>query len=309
MFSGDDNNNLSTFFPDINVTDLTSACCTIFSQLINSCNGLIALTDSFIIIILNPTTRQYLVIPPSPFGCPIGYHHSVEGIGFGFDSISNDYKAVRLLDVYWDPPTDYSGPREPKVDIYDLGIDSWREHDLEFLSIYYLPCSKMYYKDAVYWFTITDELVILCFDISTEIFRIMEMPSACTIYGPRYGLVVLNELLALICYPDPMCSIDPAEDLLDIWMMKEYGASESWIKKYTIRPLPISIETPLAIWKDHLLLLQTISGFLISYDLYLYEVKEFNLNGHLESLRVLRYTESLTSIPRVSEHCKQIQQL
>nr|BAJ24854.1 S-locus linked F-box protein type-2 [Petunia x hybrida] len=309
FFSCDDNKDLHILSPDLDVSDLTSTCDTIFNQLIGPCHGLIALTDSFIIIILNPSTRKYLVLPPSPFGCPKGYHRSVEGIGFGFDSIVNDYKVVRLSDVYWDPPSDYPGPREPKVDLYDLGIDSWRELDVEFPSIYYLPCSEMYYKEAVHWFIIKDTVVILCFDFSTEIFRTMEMPGTCTFLdGPRYGLAVLNERLALICYPDPMSSIDQTDDLIDIWMLEEYGASESWIKIYTVEPVPIPIESPLAIWKDHLLLLQTKSGFLISYDLNSGEVKEFNLNADLESLRVIVYKESLTTISRISEHGTQVQQ-
>nr|AIK66497.1 S2-locus F-box type-2 protein [Petunia integrifolia subsp. inflata] len=309
FFSCDDNNDLNTLAPDVDVSDLTSSCDTIFNQLIGPCHGLIALTDSFIIIILNPSTRKYVVLPPSPFGCPKGYHRSIEGIGFGFDSIVNDYKVVRLSDVYWDPPTDYPGPREPKVDIFDLSIDSWRELDLEFPTIYYLPCSEMYYKEAIHWFIIAETVVILCFDISTETFRTMKMPGTCTLFdGPRYGLSVLNEHLTLICYPDPMSSIDPTEDLIDIWMMEEYGASESWIKIYTIRPVPIPIESPLAIWKGHLLLLQTKSGFLVSCDLNSGDVKEFNLNGHLESLRVLVYTETLTTIQKISEHGTQVQQ-
>nr|BAJ24855.1 S-locus linked F-box protein type-2 [Petunia x hybrida] len=308
FFSCDDNNDLHTLHPDLDVSDLTSSCCTIFNELIGPCHGLIALADSFIIIILNPSTRKYVVLPPSPFECPKGYHRSVEGIGFGYDPIVNDYKVVRLSDVYWDPPTDYFGPREPKVDIYDLGIDSWRELDLEFPTIYYLPCSEMYYKEAIHWFIIAETVVILCFDISTETFRIMKMPGTCTLLdGPRYGLAVLNEHLTLICYPDPMCSIDPSEDFIDIWMMEKYGASESWIKISTIRPVPIPIESPLAIWKDHLLLLQTKGGFLISYDLNSDEVKEFNLNGHLESLRVIIYKETLTTISRISEHGTQVE--
>nr|BAJ24853.1 S-locus linked F-box protein type-2 [Petunia x hybrida] len=305
----DDNNDLNSLFPDLDVSDLTSTCYTIFNQLIGPCHGLIALTDSFIIIILNPATRKYVVLPPSPFGCPKGYHRSVEGIGFGFDSMVNDYKVVRLSDVYWDPPTDYPGPREPKVDVFDLAIDSWRELDLEFPSIYYLPCSEMYYKEAVHWFIIRDTVVILCFDISTEIFRIMEMPGSCTFLdGPRYGLAILYECLTLICYPDPMSSDDPTEDLIDIWIMEKYGISESWIKKYTIRPVPIPIESPLAIWKDQLLLLQTKSGFFIAYDLTSDELKEFNLNGHFESLRVIVYTENLTTITRISDNGTQVQQ-
>lgn len=75
----------------------------------------------------------------------------------------------------------------------------------------------------------------------------MDLPSICTVMaGPRYGLALLNESLVLLCYPDSMCEINPANNLLDIWMMKEYGDSESWIKIYTINPVPTPCESPLA---------------------------------------------------------------
>lgn len=141
-----------------------------------------------------------------------------------------------------------------------------------------------------------------------EIFSIMEMPDNCANYETCYGLTIINDLLALICYPHSMSSIYPTKDFLDIWIMNKYGARDSWIKKCTIRPFPVQIEYPLAIWKDHLLLLHTKSGFLVSYDLNSNMANVFNLYGHLECLRVVKYTESLTTIP-VSEHWKQVQQL
>nr|AIC33069.1 self-incompatibility S-locus F-box protein [Solanum lycopersicoides] len=293
FFSVDDKNNLTTLFPDVDVTHLTSTSCTIFNELIGPCHGLITLTDSDIIIVLNPGTRKYVVIPERPFECPKGYYRYIEAVAFGFDSIVNDYKIIKLSDVYWDPPTDDRGPRGSRVEIYNLSIDSWREHNIEFSSIYFTHCSEIYYKEAVHWFTIQDDLVILCFDISSEIFRTMELPSVCTdLNGPRYGLAVLNDSLVLMSYPDSMCSIGHTENLLNIWMMKEYGESESWISIRTISPLPIPIESALVIWKDYLLLPQTQTGYLISYDLNSDEVKEFNLNGHRESLRAIKYIES-----------------
>ncbi|TMW86035.1 hypothetical protein EJD97_022039 [Solanum chilense] len=302
FFSGDDNDNLITLFPDLDMSYLTSTSDTIFNVLIGPCNGLIVLTDSFIIVLLNPTTRKYFVVPPSPFGYPIGYYRNIEGIGFGFDSIANDYKISRLSDYYWDPPTDNRGPRDSKCEIYDLSIDSWRELDVVFPVIYYSPFSELFYKEAIHWFTIKNDFVILCFDISTEIFRTMEMPDACTTQAaPCYALSFLDEFLMLICYPYSLRSSDYTEDPLDIWLLKEYGESDSWIKKYTIRLLLVPIESPLTLWKNHLLLIQTRSGFLISYDLNFHEVKEFNLNGHPETLRVLRYRESLTKLPSFSE--------
>lgn len=58
----------------------------------------------------------------------------------------------------------------------------------------------------------------------------------------------------MIRYPNPKPEYDPAQDLMQIQIMKDYDLCDSWIKKYTVRPLPI--DSPLAIWKDYLMLLQ-----------------------------------------------------
>ncbi|PHT59650.1 hypothetical protein CQW23_02013 [Capsicum baccatum] len=102
----------------------------------------------------------------------------------------------------------------------------------------------------------------------------------------------------------PRCVIDIEIDLIEVWVTREYGVNETWCKKYIITPL--SIESPLAVWKDHLLLLQSGSGLLISYDLNSDEVKEFNLHGWPRSLRATVYKENMTSIPRGSEHITRV---
>nr|AAX11680.1 S17-locus linked F-box protein [Petunia axillaris subsp. axillaris] len=307
FFSGHDDV-LNPLFPDIDVSYMTSKFNCTFNPLIGPCDGLIALTDSIITIILNPATRNFRVLPPSPFGCPKGYHRSVEGVGFGLDTISNYYKVVRISEVYCEEAGGYPGPKDSKIDVFDLRTDTWKELDhVQLPLIYWLPCSGMLYKQMVHWFATTDMMVILCFDISTEMFRNMKMPDTCCLITHElyYGLVILCESFTLIGYSNPISSIDPARDKMHIWVMMEYGVSESWIMKYTIRP--ISIKSPLAIWKNNILLLQNRSGILISYDLNSGEAKEFNLHGFPGSLSVIVYKECLTSIPKGSEFSTKVQ--
>ncbi|OIT39436.1 PREDICTED: F-box protein CPR30-like [Nicotiana attenuata] len=298
FLSGHDDDALNPLFPDVDVSYMASNCSCTFFPLIGPCNGLIALTDSITTILINPATRNFRLLPPSPFGCPYGYHRSVEALGFVFDSIANDYKIVRLSEVFWDPLNDYPGPKESKVDIYDLSIDSWRELDCEQLPLIdRVPCAETFYKEAVHWFgTIYLTMVILCFDVSTEVFRNMKMPRTFILDNAQFpGLVILSESLTLICYPNPS-AIDHMQKVTHIWVMKEYGVSESWILKDIIRLPPI--EYPLDIWKNNLLLFQSKSGLLISYNLNSDEVKELKLNGVPGSMSVKVYKESLTSIPR-----------
>nr|BAQ18925.1 S5-locus linked F-box protein type-10 [Petunia x hybrida] len=285
--------------PDVEIPHLTTTAACICHRLIGPCNGLIVLTDSLTTIVFNPATLKYRLIPPCPFGIPRGFRRSISGIGFGFDSDANNYKVVRLSEVYKEPCD-----KEMKVDIYDFSVDSWREllgQDVPF--VFWFPCAEILYKRNFHWFAFADDVVILCFDMNTEKFHNMGMPDACHFAdGKSYGLVILFKCMTLICYPDPMPS-SPTEKLTDIWIMKEYGEKESWIKRCSIRLLP---ESPLAVWKDEILLLHSKMGHLIAYDLNSNEVQELDLHGYPESFRIIIYRESLTAIPRNND-CIELQ--
>ncbi|OIT39892.1 hypothetical protein A4A49_05423 [Nicotiana attenuata] len=157
----------------------------------------------------------------------------------------------------------------------------------------------MFYKKSCHWIASLDmdAYVILCFDMSTEIFRSMKIPETChLIDGPFFRLVLLHDSLTLIYYPYPEPVIPMEKDLMNIWIMHDYNVYESWIKKYTIRGL--LIESPLAVWKGYLMIYQSRSGCLMSYNLKSNEIKEFSFHGFPKSLRVIVYKDSLTSIPR-----------
>nr|ABR18785.1 class S F-box protein [Nicotiana alata] len=304
LSSGHDNYDLHHVSPDLDGPYLTTTSSCICHRIMGPCHGLITLTDSVTAVLFNPGTRNHRLLQPSPFGSPLGFYRSIRGIAFGFDSVANGHKIVRLAEVRGEPPFYCFTMREWRVEVYDLSTDSWREVDnvdQHLPYVHWYPCAELFFKGASHWFGSTNTAVILCFDMSTETFRNIKMPDTCHSKDRKcYALVVMNDSLTLICYPYPGCEIDPAIDFMEIWEMKEYGVNETWSKKYTITPL--AINSPLAIWKEHILSLQSISGHLISYDLNSDEVKELDLHGWPESLRVTIYKESLTLIPKGSEH-------
>ncbi|KAK4737350.1 hypothetical protein R3W88_001047 [Solanum pinnatisectum] len=69
--------------------------------------------------------------------------------------------------------------------------------------------------------------------------------------------------------------------------------------KYTIKPL--YIEAPLVLLKDHLLLLQSTSGLVMSNDLTSDKLEEVNLFSSAHSFRMIIYKECLTPVPKVEE--------
>ncbi|XP_059292167.1 F-box protein CPR1-like [Lycium ferocissimum] len=307
FLSGGGDNYLNPIFPDLNVPYMTDTRSIIFDQLIGPCNGLIALMDNVNTVIFNPSTRNIRLLLSSPFDRPKGFHRYIRCLGFGFDSVVNDYKVIRISEFLKDDRYGYIQVEEENVEIYELGIDCWRELDhvdQQLPVIHWLPCSQIFYKGIFHWIAHT---VILCFDMSTEIFYTMRMPDTSHNFRiePHRSLVILNESLTLICYPSVVPVIDPTEDLIEIWIMKDYDVYESWIKKYTIRGLPIKI--PLAVWKHNLLLFQSRTGFLMTYDINADDVKEFNLQGCCKSMRAIVYKANLTKIPRGSENGEQVQ--
>lgn len=101
FLSGDDDDYLNPIFEDLDVTHLTSTYNFDHDQLIGPCHGLIALMDYETTILFNPSTRNYRVLPPSPFGCPQHLYRNVQCVGFGFDPVFNDYKVIRISELTW----------------------------------------------------------------------------------------------------------------------------------------------------------------------------------------------------------------
>nr|BAJ24868.1 S-locus linked F-box protein type-4 [Petunia axillaris subsp. axillaris] len=312
--SHNDDGNLNSIFPDLDVPNMTSLYSIDYDKIIGPCHGLIAVMDSRSTILFNPSTRKYRLLPSSPFGIPKGYYRSIDSGGFGFDYVVNDYKVFRISDVYTEDRYGYPEEGERKVEVYEVGIDIWRELDhvdQDLPRLFWLT-SSMYYNGAYHWITTLnheDKLIILCFDMSTEIFRNINTPDTRQFSsGTCHSLMLLDECLSFMCHPYLGPEIDPTTDSIDIWMMKDYNVYESWTKKYTIRVLSID-ESPLAVWKDSLLFFQGKSGYLMSYDFKSEEVKEWNLHGCQKSMRAIVYQESLVAIPRGSQSSTELQNM
>ncbi|KAG5632054.1 hypothetical protein H5410_003771 [Solanum commersonii] len=318
FLSGDDDDDdyFNPIIQDLDVTHLKSNNNFNLDQFIGPCHGLIAMMDSVTTILINPSTRNYRLLPPDQFiGCEKDHYRSIQNVGFGYDSIANDYKVIRISIIYMTDRDDYPEEMDRIVDIYDLSVDCWRKLDdgvVQQLSMFYcVSCSQMFYRGICHWVASQDidgnidEYVILCFEMSTEIFHSLKIPEPChLIYGPGCKLMLLHDSLTLIYHPYSEPVIADEKDFIDIWVMKDYNVYESWIKKYTIRGL--QIDFPLAIWKGYLLLYQSGSGCLKSYNLNSNVVKELSFHGVPQSFRVIGYKDSLTSIPRENEQTTQV---
>ncbi|KAI9070856.1 hypothetical protein K1719_047180 [Acacia pycnantha] len=139
------------------------------------CNEILCLSgwyerDVRRIILWNPSTKWVKAIPRDPHQ-PNGINYPM--FGFGFDSITNDYKIIRFPFLKW---------KDEKliVEVYNLSTDSWRiiNVDVPIFEFDYLY-RGCYFNEAYHWLTVdlhTFDKFILNFDFSKEVFGIIRGP-------------------------------------------------------------------------------------------------------------------------------------
>ena len=135
---------------------------------INSCDGLICLSnrDGSVIYIWNPSTKRLNLLPAlkkqlSPF-----YVHT----GFGFDSICNDYKLLRIA---------YKLDGTSECELYSANAASWKhiqipQRLLQRLNL--VAVSKFIYAQSGALYILTPPQ-LLAFDLHNEVFRLYPFPN------------------------------------------------------------------------------------------------------------------------------------
>ncbi|XP_058181371.1 F-box protein CPR1-like [Rhododendron vialii] len=248
-------------------------------QVFGPCNGIVCLTNNVNIVLCNPATREFKAVPVPPFSYPRGLKSLTEGVGFGYDSQDDNYKIVRIIELFNDDEDVYVYDSQ-RVQVFDSSSDSWRHVDASVpLCVTHFPCFEMFFNGSFHFYGCPEDHdpvteSILAFDIHQEVFRQIPFPVVCS----NYSLSVLHDLLALIVYEPQQ-----VETQYDIWVMPEYGVKESWTRMYMIGPL-VGIHGPLTFWKDDELLMESSTGQLVSCDLNTQEIKELPIHGIPSSL-------------------------
>ncbi|KAF5480506.1 hypothetical protein F2P56_001249 [Juglans regia] len=207
-------------------------------SLVDSCNGLILLCESFRMDLLaerlyvcNPITGEFVIVRPIRANLP----HWVSP-RLGFCPNSRKFKVVIFVNK-----EDGADEKMP-TDVYTLGREGgWRSvlmkydvrssvRDTTFLNgfIHFL------------WGRAIPELLIRSFDVENEKFQPVPPPplldSSLKTGGQRMSLGVLGGCLALAEFPydDGRC--------FHVWVMKEYGVQSSWTKEWSIN---VHIDIPM----------------------------------------------------------------
>ncbi|KAJ4839522.1 hypothetical protein Tsubulata_019024 [Turnera subulata] len=229
-------------------------------EILGSCNGLVCIgMDEGTFFLFNPTTRKFKRIPTteeslpgSPLGSVVGNAH-----GFGFDSVSDDYKLVRIdVDV---------------ILVYSLRTDSWRVVG-NFPYEHYLIDSGVFLNGAIHWVVSIEEeergkSVVIVFDLADEIFREMPAPDDADM-GSDIVMGILNGCLCILHCRNNMHDY--------FWMMRDYGMDDSWTKVNI--SFPYICMKPLYMGKNGESLL-LVDGELLSYNFEKDRYRELEVHG------------------------------
>ena len=179
---------------------------------IDSVDGLILVKDKCptLLYVCNPITREYIELP---------FQSTWQGVfGFGVSKLSRQYKIL-----YWNS-------RFKSCYVCTLGEESWRSI---FEAAPGMPILNYeiaaFFNGNLHWLASDEKKnkFICCFDLETELFASFSLPPR--VYGTNilraYRLCVLEGQLCL-------CDTYDRNNFV-IWLMKNYGDGNSWVKEYT----------------------------------------------------------------------------
>ncbi|XP_059311791.1 F-box/kelch-repeat protein At3g23880-like, partial [Lycium ferocissimum] len=221
---------------------------------VGSVNGLICLVigekDFFL---WNPSIRKFKKLPDLRYGYIM--------CGFGYDELHDDYKVVA---VFWHCLS-YNGSHCFVVKIYSLKSDSWRSTEECWSAVPTtgwgtLVNGKLHWTTSTTHFSVYNPKDVICFNLADEKWGKVEQP--CNGEGDIDYILSLGVLagdLALFCnYPKTHA---------DVWVMKEYGVKESWMKVITINyrddPAWYLFRPPFCMSKKGEILFEFGSSFLV----------------------------------------------
>jgi len=261
-----------------------------------SCRGFILLSCSSNIYIWNPSTGVHKQIPSPLFGSNVDANYFY---WFGYDEFTDDYLVVLMSD---DPN---SANFLSHLEFFSLRANTWKEIEcttgthFPYMNSCDDPRVGWLFNGAIYWLAFRHDIfmnVIAAFDLMERKFLDVNLPDDFDHEPTNCGLWVFEEFLSLSV-------VDCHNNIVEIWVMKEYKVNSSW-KKTLVLPIdgiPTQYFYPLS---------STKNGDIIGTDGDTGLVK-YNDKGQLLEHRsycndpygcqVAMYTESLLSLPGDNE--------
>lgn len=200
-----------------------------FDLIVGSCDGVLCFAvNQSRVLLWNPCIGKSKTLPPLKNQRREG---SYTIYGFGYDGFSGSYKVVAVFSYECDGNGGSNGYKS-EVKVLTLGTDSWRVIR-GFPSVVPLDESGKFVSGSVNWLASKSSYssVIVSLDLQKESFQ--------EVLQPDYGDVAVLDL-TLGVLRDCLCVVAHGYNLLDVWLMQDYGNRESWTKLFSFPCL----ETP-----------------------------------------------------------------
>ncbi|CAL9003333.1 unnamed protein product [Prunus brigantina] len=282
-------------------------------SIIGHCDGVICLSAcSGNLVLCNPAINEIKLLPesclPDWWDC---------AVGFGYDPKSKDYKVSRIATYQ----AKIDGLIPPRVEIYTLSTDSWREiknNSLETeITCFFPDYFQMYFQGICYWVgyeqpkqsvEYEDEEqkpMVILFDTGDEAFHNILFPDSFYMYeeGSSYAyemsyimytdlrIILWNGFIALFGFN----RFSAFPESYGVWVLDDFdGAKGSWTKHLVFEPL-VGIKRVLEFWKSDEILMATEDGDIVSYNLATEKLKNLPMNSPSD-FETIVYVNSLVWI-------------
>lgn len=207
-------------------------------NIVGSCNGLLCFqkrNDGDEFWLYNPVTYDFKHIHHSS-----PYKNDFHSMGFGYDSINNDYKIVKLVHKPYKFSAYNVSYNTIEFYVYSLKKNSWKFIKLfpEVHKVWpslnnsnksVVSRSMIFSNKALNWlcYDIAEDFwgrnkTISCLNLETEEYYEVPLPDLYFDPTEEWKLADISENLHLVISLPWECFY------IDIWIMKEYGVKESW---------------------------------------------------------------------------------
>ncbi|XP_074276841.1 F-box/kelch-repeat protein At3g23880-like [Silene latifolia] len=247
------------------------------------------------IAVWNPATREHFILPTDDL--------CIRAFGFGHDCNKNNYKVViiyLLISDMFDKKLYFyifdvsEGERRNYEEC--LSLDPWIiESDVGVFSRggchWVCPPSLRGNNTASGFDT---GYTILAFDMSKETHRIFPVPGGVVDENEwsTNSIVTLNGCLALINTQG--MDMEGRSSCFNVWVMEEYGVTESWMLLYRVSLPPGTVGQFLGLIGDRFFVAEE-EGWLVSYDLRSKDDERYDIVDN-NICHIVPYEESLVRI-------------
>ncbi|KAK1398872.1 hypothetical protein POM88_008735 [Heracleum sosnowskyi] len=231
-------------------------------QIVGSCNGVICLSGmgARVIYLWNPSIRQCKKLDTAP----TRQTSSAVDIGFGYDSVSKDYKVLTV--VYEQNADNYV----PVVQVYSTNANCWREFWGPILKNSEFWGRTNIVVNGILYFASTGRLC--SFDLNEEVFGFVPYPSS-----------VKSKKSDVMDFKGSAAMVFESEFGVDVWTLDDVCGELSWTKKFSIAADPdpeIEIRLSNYLGAGQFCGIKMLNSYIPLYKvLYDYEKKETKIYG------------------------------